>query len=162
MRGSDRVKTALKVLGSVSREPIDPRKADVTRCQTCRTRRTALADGPHSCSSGYFFSAITALSRFASVPPLLPTRSCGPTCLSVYPYAALLMLTTSLRHVMISSLSGLPFTITRMPLSTLSTMKLTFGLTFSERPPSNSQSTPALRQASRQAPTAPGTRPLPG
>ena len=47
-----------------------------------RTRaRPSITDGPHSVC--YLFPSITALSLLPNVPPLFPTRSRGPTCLSV-------------------------------------------------------------------------------
>ena len=44
--------------------------------------RPSITDGPHSAC--YLFPAITALSLFPSVLPLLSTRARGPTCLSVW------------------------------------------------------------------------------
>ena len=37
-----------------------------------------LPGDPRHCRGAYFFSAITALSLFPSVPPLFPTRPRGP------------------------------------------------------------------------------------
>jgi len=98
--------------------------------------------------------SVTALSLFASVPALLPTRDRGPMCFSVKACAAFPIDVLSTASGISSSLPGLPFTATRMPLSVFSTMKLTLGLTLAVRPPSNSHSTPALRHASRYGASA--------